>query len=172
MFENIPEDQRACVLVSKAVQRVWSKRMDLSAMVARGHRDLVSRDGNEDPILSWCNLELALHDAKGAPPSTQSVSTHRDLVETVLFVWYKVPGDLQGLVMRAAEEIAVLNGRDPDEGLMTASLLMQNARGAGEALSERLADNKAKADKRRRTKEVEQLERLRLRLGSEVGLTA
>ncbi|GIT88483.1 hypothetical protein [Roseobacter sp. OBYS 0001] len=161
------EAQIARTRVSEAVQRVWAKRMDLGAMIAQGYRELAARESKEDPAMSWCRLELALHAAKEDPDTPEAIEAHLELVRAIMFVWYKVPSDLSSMVMRAAEELAILEDRNPDDALMSAILLMQNARGAGEAFSEQYEANKAKADERRRAKGERERQRLTSRLQRE-----
>ena len=94
MNVNLTPEQQDIIQFSKAVQRVEAKRQDFGNFIAHGHRDRIVKETKEDPLTSWCNLEIALEQANARPDTKEALEANTTFVSSVLYIWYKVPEDL------------------------------------------------------------------------------
>ena len=167
-ISNLTKDQLVRLRFSQAVLRVKHRRHDLEPFIAEGHRARIARDTKHDPIVNWCNLEVALKQASKGPDTEGALEAHLAHVESVLHVWYRVPPELQSQVILAAQELAIIANENPDDTLMASLSLVQGARSSGDALSEQYTANKKRGEDRRQANSERDLTRLRKKLDDEL----
>lgn len=155
---------KAIVKLSEAVSRVFNKRHDFQATIMTAHRDLVTRKGDEDPFVSQGKLHANLVMERDTP---EFIDARVELVRALLHVWYRVQPDLKAMVMNAVREIAVLNREEPMNAVMEAQMVLDGARGAGEAISEGHAKMRKAGAERERKREAKLKQNMLGRLNRE-----
>lgn len=158
------ENQKADLLFSEAVDRVWRKHTNFVAMVMEGKRQIAEKTPGVDPFESTMKMQVGL-DAE--PGSEKHTKARLEMIEAVLHIYYKVPPDLQSAIMDAVREIAILNDIDELTAMMAAGEVIDRARGAGTAMSEMREASKADLETRRQKRDKLTRDRTRQRLESE-----
>lgn len=158
------------VKLSAAVLRVCRLRNDLTDAIMHAHRDLVGQHTNEDPFVSGCDLTIALDNAWQNPKDKSYDTARLQMVDALLHIWYRVEPYLQGRVIAAVKEIAMLNGDDIEEAARSAYTVLERSRVAGTALKEQEMAHEAKANKTRAEREKAKLANMHKRLRNEAGV--
>ena len=126
------DQDEAWLRLSEALLRVWSKRDDFRSIILEGYRDIVAKNLLRDNLVASLiiDLELAVHNLHD--PSSFEVRLR--LVRVILHVWYKVPPELQRLVLDAVRDLAILKGEDDQRAFSDADEILRGARTVAQAM--------------------------------------
>lgn len=158
------KNQEAKLRFSEALFRVWVKRGDFEAMVMEGHRQLAAKTPGVDPVMSACKMQVGLGGPGCDMSDPATVEARLALVRSVLYVWYKVTPDIKSAVMESVREIAIAKGEDPLLASLAADDVLNEARGAGQAISEQHAAAKVEQETREQSREQRNRQRVLDRL--------
>ena len=155
------ENQKADLLFSEAVYRVYVRRIDFETMVMEAKRQIAAKQPAVDPVMSAMNMQVGL-DAE--PGSTEFTKARLELVEAVLHCWFKITTDVQSAVMDAVRDIAIMDDVDELTALGKAHSVIERHRGAGSAMSDLRDASKVKLEAQRQKRDKLTRDRTRQRL--------
>lgn len=155
------DNDKAALLFSEAVYRVWRKHTNFVAMVMEAKRQIAAKQPGVDPFVSACNMQVGL---LMDPSCTEFTKARLELVEAVLHCWHKVTPDVKSAVMDAVREIAILDDVDETTALGAVGQVIDRARGAGTAMSEMREASKTKLETQRQKRDKLTRDRTRQRL--------
>ena len=89
------DTQKADLLFSEAVYRVYVRRNDFETMVMEAKRQIAAKQPAVDPVMSAMNMQVGL---LADPNSTEFTKARLELVDAVLHCWFKVTPDVQSAV--------------------------------------------------------------------------
>lgn len=133
-------ENKAYLRLSDSVLQVWRKRDDFVATVMEGHRQLVAKQAGVDPFASACRMQAGI---ERDITNVQGKEARLQMIQALLHVWYRVKPDIQSAIMQGVREAAILNNEDVNMALFSTQQILNQARGAGQAMSELHAANNA-----------------------------
>tara|TARA_R110002124_G_scaffold126558_1_gene286128 strand:- start:388 stop:897 length:510 start_codon:yes stop_codon:yes gene_type:complete len=155
------DTQKADLLFSEAVYRVYVRRNDFETMVMEAKRQIAAKQPAVDPVMSAMNMQVGL---LADPNSTEFTKARLELVDAVLHCWFKVTPDVQSAVMDAVRDIAIMDDVDELTALGKAYAVIERHRGAGSAMADLREASKAKLENQRQKRDKLTKDRTRQRL--------
>ncbi|MEM9584827.1 MAG: hypothetical protein AAGA08_17075 [Pseudomonadota bacterium] len=126
--------EKAALRFADAILRVWGANLEIAAIVMEGHRTRPeNQDGFDDQTLSCFELEMALDRAMRGETGPEINLAKLELVNSILYVWYRVKQHLQGKIFGAIRELAIMRGQDVDKAMPEARGVIDGARDVEQA---------------------------------------
>ena len=107
----IYEDDEAMLELSDAVLHVYGTQQELRDLIFEGFRGLCKKAPGHEPLQELAEFSGALDMLRLNPENPEHDGTRATLVRSLLFMWYRIPPQLDASIMTAVREAAVADGR-------------------------------------------------------------